>query len=191
MSGYAKYYGDLTRELLGEGARIKIETSSLETIDSNFGTKYTLYLQAQNGRDLFKVYSSENLEVLFEKLEQKIQKNKIKVEDDKFPFQNLVNKVKNQQEIVYGKRQFHGWEVRQTEDKILVYIYRSGNVVLSFSKDSSYQNVSLNLCNLPFYVERDITAFSDVLKWINEYISVSRETRMQEFNKMRSKKIFN
>ncbi|WP_336682730.1 hypothetical protein [Enterococcus casseliflavus] len=185
MSGYEKYYGKETKKLLEEGAKIKIDTTILADINSNLTAKYLVSLQSQNGKDLFKVHSStDNLVDLFERLEQKIlQKNK-KVETDKFPFQNLVNKVKNQQEIIYGKRQFHGWEVRHTEDKILIHIYRSGNLVLSFDKDSNYSNISLNVSNVPLYVERDKTAFFDVLAWVKEYLNVSRETRSKEFVNM-------
>lgn len=185
MSGYEKYYGKETKKLLEEGAKIKIDTTILADINSNLIAKYLVSLQSQNGKDLFKVHSStDNLVDLFERLEQKILQKHNKVETDKFPFQNLVNKVKNQQEIIYGKRQFHGWEVRQTEDKILIYIYRTGNLVLSFAKDGDYSNISLNLCNMPFYIERDKTAFFDILKWIVEYLNVSRETRLQEFVNM-------
>lgn len=188
MSGYEKYYGKETKKLLEDGAKIKIETVTvIDTINSNLNANYLVSLQSRNGKDLFKVYSSnskDNLEDLFERLEQKILQKHKKDETDKFPFQNLINKVKNQQEIIYGKRQFHGWEVRHTEDKVLIHIYRSGNLVLSFDKDSNYSNISLNVSNIPLYVERDKTAFFDVLAWVKEYLNVSRETRLQEFVNM-------
>lgn len=182
MNGYEMFYGKETEKLLQEGARIKTEATTLtDSNNLNTETRYLITLQSMNGKTLFTTRSTESLQVALNKLELRIIEKYKKEEIDRFPFKKLVNKVDRQRKIVYGNRQFHGWEVRQTEDKILIYIYKSGNVLSSFRKDSEYSNISLNLCNMPLYVERDKTALFEVLQWIEEYLSVSRETRLQEF----------
>lgn len=185
LNNLEQYYGIETTKLVNEGARIDVDVSVMNTKDYKSKISYKVSLSSYNGKTLFSTTSTKSLVASIQSLERKIIRKYKEEETDEYPFKKLCTLINRQREISFGNKQFQGWQVRYQGEKIVIYIYKAANPVISFDVNTEYMNVSLNLCNIPFYKGKEQIAFLDVLKWVREYLDVPRETRLKELSYMR------